>query len=243
VTAARRRGLAGALVLGLAMALGTTPAPAAPPLSPLDRKILETATIVDDPEIVAYLDEITARLHAARRTGAGPLLVTVIGDDTPNAFTTGAGRLYFFTGLLKLMRSEAELAMVIAHEIAHVDLQHIDQRKKFGAMTRSLSESPSVFAKLLQRGGGAAFGRMQERMADLQGLQYLAAAGYDTQAGAQAFQRMRAVSRATPGTLWTKTHPLSGERLFVLSRLSRRLPGGPRVGVEDYQVRLLNRLR
>ena len=64
-----------------------------------------------------YVDEITARINAVRPNNASRLRTYIIKDASANAFTSGAGYVFIHAGLLATMENEAQLAMVLAHEI------------------------------------------------------------------------------------------------------------------------------
>ncbi|MEM9726720.1 MAG: M48 family metallopeptidase, partial [Pseudomonadota bacterium] len=204
---------------------------------------------------------IAMKLHRVRPVGAPPPIVRVIDDKTPNAFTTGGGYVYIHTGLIRIMRNEAELAMVLGHEMAHGDLNHIRERGRAAATTSVLGQLAGVVigqtiggglggaaantaAGLALQAGFTSFSRDQERGADEIGLRYIARSGYDDRAGAQAFGSLqRASGGRRGGPSWLSTHPLSGERLATLSALSERTQGGSFIGRDVYQRRALSRLR
>ena len=222
-------------------------------------KIISEKKVIQDIALERYITEIIGRLNEGRPDDIPPLTLTLIDEPVPNAFTIGSGYIYVYTGLLGIMQTEAELAMVLGHELAHGDLNHATQGHIQGAVAAAVGAA--VGARLANRapgpissaiagrlggqagaaGGAAMFDRMQERSADLAGFRYLAAAGYNTAAGAQAFQRLADVSGGVSPGLWLRTHPLSQERLIVLGVLARRTPGGDRVGEEEYKQYVLSR--
>ena len=113
--------------------------------------------------------------------------ITILDWDIVNAFATPGEKLYVTTALLQVIESDDELASVIAHEIAHVRLNHIEKRMK-RQMVSSL-----LFALATIQGGGDSFmagqmmaqipvlpyGQKQELEADRVGMAYTKAAGYD----------------------------------------------------------------
>jgi beta-barrel assembly-enhancing protease len=77
----------------------------------------------DDPQLAAYLVRIVEKLSRAGAEGSA-FRVTVLRDPTLNAFALPNGRIYVHTGLLASLESEAQLAMILGHEMAHVASRH-----------------------------------------------------------------------------------------------------------------------
>lgn len=225
-----------------------------------DEQIRAQTRINRDQVINRYMRRIASRIQPQRPAGAPPPVVRVINDDTPNAFTTGGGYVYFHTGLLKIMQSEAELAMVMGHEMAHGDLNHINEGRQAAATANVMSQLSKIIigstigsgvggqlagvgAGLALQAGFTNFSRNQEREADLIGFRYIGRAGYNTAQGARSFERLQRASRGRRGVPWLSTHPLSSERLRTLSDLAARQPGGDFVGRQAYRDNVLRRLR
>jgi beta-barrel assembly-enhancing protease len=197
-------------------------------------ELLKKNVVVLDAALHNYLMEIIARLSKGRPNIKKLPLLTIFNDNAINAFTTGQDYIYVYTGLMAVMQNEAELAMVLAHELSHGDLGHTSGGGMVLGALRQFAIGP------LSR---AAFSRLNEREADFIGLQYLADAGYDTSVGVKAFNRLGSLqSELRPG-LWLRSHPLSKERLIVLSSLSQRYPGGKRVGADEYRENVLSRFK
>jgi predicted Zn-dependent protease len=79
--------------------------------------------LYDDPQLAAYLVRIVEKLSRAGAEGSA-FRVTVLRDPTLNAFALPNGRIYVHTGLLASLESEAQLAMILGHEMAHVASRH-----------------------------------------------------------------------------------------------------------------------
>ena len=213
--------------------------------SEYDLKLREQHLLVTDRHMVGYVERVLERLHKVRPAGAGRLSLSLVKSDVPNAFTTGNGFIYVYSGLLKVFQNEAELALILGHEIAHGDMRHIDQKKRGGQLLDLARNSTILFGKMLEV-GFLGFGRLQERAADLRGLRYIIKAGYDPEYAAQSLHRLGALGKESLAGYWQRTHPLSAARYFYVSKLAqlanRRSKGG-RIGAEDYQKFVLNRLR
>jgi predicted Zn-dependent protease len=126
---------------------------------------------------------------------------TVIDEGSINAFTTGGGYVYIHRGLLAYLNSEAELAAVLGHEIAHVTARHParGQSKSVGANLGVLAAiiltgSPAV-ADMASIGAAAwvqGYGREAETEADAIGMKYMVRAGYDPRAARNVFEAFKA---------------------------------------------------
>ncbi len=169
---------------------------------------------------------------------------TVIDDPkVVNAFCLPGGKVVVYTGLLKLVSSDDELAVVMGHEIAHATLRHGGERVSQNLiMNLSLSaadllvktKDPKTKKLLLSAlGVGAQVGillpysRTQESEADEVGLRYLWKAGYDPQAAVTFWEKMLKAGGSRPPE-FLSTHPAPEARLARLRKLAAELKrGGP----------------
>jgi predicted Zn-dependent protease len=126
---------------------------------------------------------------------------TVIDDESINAFTTGGGYVYVFRGLLAYLNSEAELAAVLGHELAHVTANHPARGQtrsvlaQILAMGAAIATGSSAVADMANIGAGAfvqGYGREAEMEADRIGMKYLVRAGYDPKAMGRVFATFQA---------------------------------------------------
>ena len=133
------------------------------------------------------------------------------------------------TGLLRIAQTDAELAAVVAHEMAHVTSNHAQsriQRNQTVALGGAIlgavlsgAENGQQLGQLAQKGGEIAFGltfsRAQELEADRIGTLFMARAGYDPTAAISLWQKMGASQKSrTPELL--STHPVSATRIQKL---------------------------
>lgn len=131
--------------------------------------------------------------------------VYLLEDPRPNAFTTGGGHLFVTTGLIAALRSEGQIAAVMAHEMAHNATAHVVK----GAHGRKIVNQTTTFSEdvmhqrwgvpwlgnslaFLVSTGVNKFTRQQEDDADALGLQYIVAAGYDPHEAARAVKALSA---------------------------------------------------
>ena len=192
-------------------------------------EVEKNARLIDDPALNRYLEQLCQRLvtHSDATT---PLRVKILRDDEINAFALPGGYLYVNSGLILAADNEAELAGVIGHEIAHVAARHAT-RNISRAQIWKIASLPLMYVGgvpgfLVQEATSIAvpltflkFSRDAEREADMLGVQYLYAAGYDPNAFITFFEKLN----TTPPKhkLIAKafaTHPLSAERIERVQR-------------------------
>ena len=229
----------------------------------LAQDIERHAKIVDDPIIAEYVNRVGQNL--VRNSDAKvPFTIKLIDDQTVNAFALPGGFFFVNSGLFLRAESEAELAGVMAHEIAHVAARHGTKQATKGQVI-NLATIPLIFM-----GGWTGFGirqaagfaipvsflrftRKAEEEADLLGLQYLYKAGYDPTSFVDFFEKMQADEKRKPGTISKlfSSHPPHEARIKRSQKLiDSLLPNKPEYVVStseflDVKGRLmaLNRYR
>lgn len=196
--------------------------------------------VIEDPEVVSYMKYLMERFQAAMPPQPVKFQLHVIRDDTLNAFAVPGGYIFVHSGLITAMSSEAELAGVLAHEMAHVTQRHIASRIEKGKIAGILALA-GMLAGALAGGGDAGmaammggmaasqaamlkYSRNDESEADQVGMNYYIAAGYPPEGMVDAFrviQRPQWVTgREIPAYL--STHPAVTERI---SELAGRVSG------------------
>ncbi len=203
-------------------------------------QVEQTAKLVQDPVVTEYVNRIGQNL--VRNSDARvPFTIKVIDSDEINAFALPGGFFYVNSGLILAADEEAELAGVMAHEIAHVAARHATRQ-----MTRlnwaNLASIPLIFV-----GGGIGyaaqgvvsiglpltfmkFSRGFEAEADYLGLQYMYATGYDPQAFIAFFEKIQAKEKKKPGSLAKafSTHPQTPDRIEkTQEEIAKILPARP----------------
>ncbi len=191
----------------------------------LSKQVEATSKLVTDPVVIEYVNRIGQNL--VRNSDARvPFTIKVLDNEEVNAFALPGGFFYVDSGLILAADNESELAAVMAHEIAHVAARHATKN-----MTKSeiwnLASIPLMFV-----GGPAGyaiaeiasiavplsflkFSRDAEREADLLGLEYDYAAGYDPQAFVQFFEKLNAEEKTKHSRLakMFSTHPMNADRV------------------------------
>jgi len=181
--------------------------------------------LVNDPVITEYVNRVGQNL--VRNSDAQvPFTIKVIDSDVVNAMALPGGFFYVNSGLLLAADEEAEMAGVMAHEIAHVAACHYGRE-----MTRynllQMASLPAIFM-----GGALGYGiyegmglgipltflhfsRGFEAEADYLGIEYMYRAGYDPSAFVSFFEKIQAMEKKKPGTLSKAfdTHPQTPDRI------------------------------
>ncbi len=202
----------------------------------LAAEVDRSSKIITDPIITEYVNRIAQNLvlHSDSKV---PFTIKVIDSEVVNAFALPGGFLYVNRGLLEAAENEAEVAGVIAHEIAHVAARHGVEQASKGELFNYAS-IPLIFlgglgGYAIRQAVGLAvpltflkFSRGAEKEADRLGAQYMWAAGYDPNALITFFEKLQAKDKKKPGTLSKvfSTHPMTGDRISEVRELIGRFP-------------------
>ena len=183
------------------------------------------ARLVDDGTITEYVSRLGQNL--VRNSDAKvPFTIKVIDSEEVNAFALPGGFMFVNTGLVLKAENEAELAGVLAHEIAHVAARHGTRQATRGELAQ-YATLPLIFAggwtgyAIYQAAGVAIpmgflkFSRSFESEADMLGLQYMYKAGYDPNAFVDFFEKIESLEKRKPGTMSKvfSTHPMTDDRI------------------------------
>jgi predicted Zn-dependent protease len=203
----------------------------------LAAEVDKEAKFVDDPIITEYVNRVGQNivLHSDAKV---PFTIKVIDSDEVNAFALPGGFFYVNKGLILAADNEAELAGVMAHEIAHVAARHaMENEAKMRAidygMLAGILLGGGIIGNVLYNGGsffeGMAFlkfSRAAESEADRLGVQYMWAAGYDPNAMATMFEKLEAKNKKKPGTIakMFADHPAPADRRAAATALAARFP-------------------
>lgn len=188
---------------------------------------------VTDPTVDRWVAQLAEPLFAVARKARPDLKdwrVHVINDPkTVNAFATTGGDLYVYSGLILLADDGAELAGVVAHEIGHVALYHVQQQMVdavgLEALTAlALGKNPGVATQVAAAVGGKtamlANSRGDEKQADEWGVEHANEAGYDPRGLVRFFEKLKGQEGKTPAALgWLSDHPATPSRIEDTQRL------------------------
>ena len=191
---------------------------------------------IDDPVVSEYVNRVGQNL-ALHSDAKIPFTIKVLDSDDVNAFALPGGFLYVNKGAILAADSEAELAGVMAHEIAHVAARHgVEQASK--ATLANYAMIPLIFMtgglgyiayQAAQIGVPLTFlkfSRNIESEADKLGAQYLWAAGYDPNNFLSFFEKLEKKEKRKPGTLSKLfgSHPPTPDRIIKVHDLLAKFP-------------------
>jgi Zn-dependent protease with chaperone function len=199
--------------------------------------------LLNDRNVDSYVNRIVQRLAAGAPGAKYPYQIKAVNAPEINAFALPGGPMYVNRGLVQAARNEAELAGVLAHEMAHVAMRHGTHQASKAYLTRSglgilgglIGRSSSSTAKVLNTIGGVGlnavflkFSRDDEYEADQVGVQIMANAGYDPRAMADFFALMRAEQGRNPSKLeqFFSSHPSPANRESRIRQLAGQTRGG-----------------
>jgi len=189
------------------------------------QQVERQAKIIDDPTIAEYVNRVGQNL--VRNSDAKvPFTIKVIDTEDVNAFALPGGFFFVNSGLILKADTEAELAGVMAHEIAHVAARHGTRQATRGEIAQ-LATIPLIFmggwtgygirqaASLVLPMSYLTFSREFEGEADMLGLQYMYKTGYDPEAFVDFFEKIESLEKKKPGTMAKvfSTHPPTDARI------------------------------
>lgn len=212
-----------------------------------DGQIQQEYGVYDDEELSRYVEQVgedvLAVSHMRRDDTEEQYRETeftfrVLNSPVVNAFALPGGYIYLTRGLLSHLNNEAQLAVVLGHEIGHVAARHASQR----AFEQNLAQialvggavaGQEIFGlpgqSLLDLGGTAAqlmflrYGRDDERESDRLGVEYSAMQGYEAAEGAEFFTSLKRISEESGQSIpsFLSTHPDPAERENTIPELAR----------------------
>jgi predicted Zn-dependent protease len=203
----------------------------------LAMEVEQQSKMIDDPIVTEYVNRVGQNivLHSDAKV---PFTIKVVDSDEVNAFALPGGFFFVNKGLLLAADNESELAGVMAHEIAHVCARHAMENQgkatliNWGALAGIIFGGPIV-SQVLYNGGGILaglaqlkFSRGAEEEADMLGVEYLYASGYDPTGMSTMFEKLASKNKKKPGAVAKlfSTHPQSIDRRDASLALVARFP-------------------
>jgi beta-barrel assembly-enhancing protease len=212
------------------------------------------------PDLTAYVNEVGQKLAAVADRQL-PYEFVVLNNPVPNAWALPGGKIAMNVGLLSELKSEAELAAVLGHEIVHAAARHGAKAQERGTIMQvglaaaqigaAISDVDSTVANLALSGAGVGaqmiqqkYGREQELESDEYGIKYMKLAGYDPQGAIslqETFVRLSQQGGAKSQS-WLEglfaSHPPSEERVAKNKETAARFGLGGDLGKDRYDARL-----
>jgi predicted Zn-dependent protease len=205
---------------------------------------LATNTVVQSGERKAMVERVARNLGLAandilRNEGYRDRLddlrweVNLVDDPLVNAWAMPGGKIVVYTGLLDVTQTEAGLAAVMGHEMAHAIARHGNERVSQGlaaelglaagqiALDQVMAEKPAETRQMIMMAAGIGtqvgvmlpFSRLHESEADELGLIFMAHAGYDPNEAIPFWERMQALAGSAPVPEFLSTHPSHETRI------------------------------
>lgn len=192
------------------------------------------APILSDPLIQDYTEDLIYRLAVSSQLRDRRLEVVLVNAKSINAFAVPGGVVGVHNGLILAAQSEAQMASVLGHELAHLSQRHFSRSQENARKSGKMALAGMLAGMVaIAAGGGDAgiaaiagsqaasqdaslrYSRLHEQEADRVGMQNLVAAGWDPKGSAGMFEVMQAESRkygARPPE-FLMTHPLTESRI------------------------------
>jgi predicted Zn-dependent protease len=218
-----------------------------------DKEIIQQFGLYEDPAVQEYVQQVGRGVllksdlrdkDAPEEYQSSAFTFRVLNSPVVNAFALPGGYVYVTRGLLTHLNNEAQLAVVLGHEIAHVAARHSArqalkaQASQIGVVAAAILGSQVLGSgeaarQVMGLGGGAAqllltkYSRDAEREADELGVKYAALRGYDAAEAAAFFDTLRRIGDKEGMRLpsWQSTHPDPGEREVTVTKLAQQYAG------------------
>jgi len=178
------------------------------------QEVIKNSRLATDPQIIMMVNRVGRRIaHVANKPEYHWEFAVIQNDDMVNAFALPGGKVAVYTGILKYTKTEAGLATVMSHEIAHALQRHGAERYSRGILEQIAQVGALAGAAIggidptVALGAMSAYGvgvslpnsRRQESEADFVGLQLMAKAGFDPHEAVSFWERMSGCPRKMIG--------------------------------------------
>ena len=201
------------------------------------KEVAQSIGFYNDAKVQSYVANIGKRMAAVSERPNLPWEFHVVDDGAVNAFAIPGGFIYVTRGLMSSINTEAELATVIGHEIAHVTNRHSVQQISKSQLAQLglgigsiLSSDIAKFGQLAGAGLGLLFlkyGRDAENQADAGGFRYALGQNYDVREMPKVFETLGRISESGGGGRlpeWLATHPEPGNRIEHIEKMLDTVP-------------------
>lgn len=204
------------------------------------QKVLKTSKLSTDKALQARVKRIGERIAAVSGRSDFAWEFNVIEDATPNAFCLPGGKVFFYTGILKIAENDDQIATVMGHEIAHALARHGAERlsmqtaSNIGAQVLATALNiPAQYQNLYSQAYGITsqvglilpYSRKFEHEADQIGIYLMWKAGYNPVQALRFWENMARLSRSAQKTpAFLSTHPADEERIAEIREYIAQLP-------------------
>lgn len=204
------------------------------------QKVVKTSKISTNKALQDRIKQIGRKIALASGRSDFQWEFTVIENDTPNAFCLPGGKVFFYTGILKITENDDQIATVMGHEIAHALARHGAERMSMqqatalgGQVLGSVLGIPSQYQGLYSQAYGITsqvglilpYSRTFEHEADQIGVYLMWRAGYDPQQALKFWENMARLSKnSQKPPAFLSTHPADAARIQEIRAYIAQLP-------------------
>jgi predicted Zn-dependent protease len=183
---------------------------------------------------ITALNRVSSNIIAVTKYSGDEWDFMVVDSRTVNAFALPGGKVAVYMGLFKIIDNDAELAMVVAHEMGHVIARHSAERITHNMLQQTVGKGLEValdakgisrktdivtaYGTLSQLGVNLPYSRTQEYEADTIGLILVTQAGYSPEAAINFFRKLDRISKGQKLWAFFSTHPLTEDRIENLNK-------------------------
>ncbi len=197
-----------------------------------DAQIVAQYGVYDDDQLAAYVDQMGQSIAAVSDDPSLDYTFRVLDSPVINAFALPGGYIYVTRGLLAYLQNDAQLAMVLGHEIGHVTARHSANQYTNSQLAQLGLGLGSVLFEDIQPFIGAIdlglqllflkYSRDDESQADELGVEYATRAGYEAKEGSKFFETLERIQEQQGAGLptWASTHPDPADRKGEIIRLA-----------------------
>lgn len=208
---------------------------------------------IADEGLQNYIDSVGQKIARVSHKPSSKYRFTALNDESINAFALPGGYIFITRGMLEKLQTEAQLAAILAHETVHVvarDTANVMSNEigisilLSAATSERMPQGVLTAADLTRQILGLSYSREDERSADLAGLNYMVAAGYDPYGMVETIQMLQNQHQIRPVEFFS-THPSARNRIaYIRARIRTRHHNlaGLKIGREDYHRAVLERL-
>lgn len=210
---------------------------------------------IDNPSLQNYIDGVGQKIARISHRPNWEYHFVAVKHKSTNAFALPGGYIFVTKGMLEKLTTEAQLAALLAHETVHVTARHSSAAMSrqmgltlvflgLGASGAKISQDTGRAAGFALQLIGLKYSRVQERQADLGGLDYMVAAGYNPYGAVELMQMLEDQDKVKPAE-FLSSHPSPENRIISLNaRIQTRYdsPEGLRIGKDAYSTAVLDRL-
>ncbi|MDJ0690334.1 MAG: M48 family metallopeptidase [Xenococcaceae cyanobacterium MO_188.B32] len=186
------------------------------------KKAQKRLPMMEDEEVLEYVREVGKKITDVTGRNDFEYEFHVIMDDQLNAFALPGGKVFVNAGAIMNMNSEAELAGLLAHEVAHAALSHGFQLVAKGNFTASVVQYIPYVGSAAANLIVLDYSRDMERQADLYGTKMLVSAGYAADGVRNLMVKLDEIAKEDEQPIppaWLSTHPETKERISYMEKL------------------------